>query len=396
MGLLAALDYYASLPSGESPDSVEIEYRLYSWGEIFPPFFGDREHSTVARFILLDYPFKLFSSSTPYDDPLPQKLTLTFKAPQEVKKDAERVKHSGIFPSEIAREFAAFLSVITRRRVFIGVQTRYDGLPIEQEADTFGKSSHQERQLLKEIDPSETYMLLKNLQRLERRIADAFILALRLYHTAVQMLFTEPEFSYLLLVTCLETISSVVYSDYQPDDKYKYLDSKFHGLRDLAKQLGFDYTDEFVNLLLKNENYTFRKLSRFVQENLPDRFWYETQDDAKPNYVFGVVGAGPDGKGQLKFSVSDKTLQTWEKIERNNLERSLRSIYVARSKLIHEGIRLPSSIVLGHYRMIPVEATLELLENSGTQGGSLPKIPPLLTFERLVSYSLVNYLRMAG
>jgi hypothetical protein len=301
MGLLAALDYNSSLPSGDSPDSVEIEYRLYSWGEIFPPFLGDREHSTVARIILPDYPFKLFSSSTPYDDPLPQKLTLTFKAPQEIKKDLERVKYSGIFPSEIAREFAAFLSVITRRRIFIGMQTRYDGLPIEQESNVFGKSDHQEGQLLKEIDPSEVYKLLKNLQKMERRLADAVILALRLYQTAIQMIYTEPEFSYLLLVTCLEAISSVVYHDYQPDDRYEYLDSKFHGLRDLAKQLGFDYTGEFVNILLKNENYTFRKLSRFVRENLPDRFWSETQDDAKPNYVFGVVGASLDGMGATEI-----------------------------------------------------------------------------------------------
>lgn len=377
MGLLATLDYYASFSSGNSPECAEIEYRLYSWGEIFPPFPGDREHSTVARFILRDFPFKLFCSSVPYDDPLPQKLALTFKAPEETKIDSEHFKYGGIFPSEIAKEFAAFLSVVTRRRVFVGMQTRCDGLPIEQQADIFGKSNHQEQQKLKEIDPSEIYQLLTNLQRIERRIANAFILALRLYHTAVEMFYTEPEFAYLLLVTCLEAISSVLYRDYQPADRYEYLDSKFHGWRDLAKRLETDCTEQFADLLLKNENYTFRKLSKFIQENIPDKFWSETQDDAKPH------------------SLSDETLEKWEKIERNSLARSLRNIYVARSKLIHEGVRFPASIVLGLFQRIPAEAMYELFEDPEAQGVSLPTIPPLLTFERLVSYTLVNYLKIA-
>jgi len=65
MGLLAVLDSHK-----KGQEGVEIEYKLYSCGEIFPPFLGDREHSTAARFILTQFPFKLFSSSTPYDEPL--------------------------------------------------------------------------------------------------------------------------------------------------------------------------------------------------------------------------------------------------------------------------------------------------------------------------------------
>ncbi len=284
---------------------------------------------------------------------------------------------------------------MTRRRVFVGMQTRCDGLPIEQKADIFGKSNHQEQQQLKEIDPSEIYQLLTNLQRIERRIADAFVLSLRLYHTAVEMFYTEPEFSYLLLVTCLEAISSVVYRNYQPADTYEYLDSKFHGWRDLAKRIGVDCTEQLANLLLRNENYTFRKLSQFVQENIPDKFWSETHDDAKPSYVTGMMGSGPHGTGQLTFSLADKTLEKWERIERNDLAHSLRSIYAARSKLVHEGARLPASIVLGLFQMIPTEAMFELFKNSEDREVPLPIIPPLLTFERLVSYTLVNYLKLA-
>jgi hypothetical protein len=108
MGLLAVLDTHK-----KGKEGAEIEYKLYSWGEIFPPFLGDRAHSTAARFILTQFPFKLFSSSTPYDDPLPQKLCLTFKAPHEVKKGTEHTTISGIFAHEIAKEFAAFLSLFS-------------------------------------------------------------------------------------------------------------------------------------------------------------------------------------------------------------------------------------------------------------------------------------------
>jgi hypothetical protein len=163
MGLLSALDFHSILQSEKVEESSEIEYRLYSWREIFSPFQGDREHSLAARSILGEFPFKLFSSSTPYDDPLPQKLNLTFRAPHEVKIDSGPMHVSGIYPHEIAEEFAAFLSIVTRRRVFVGYQTRYDGFPIEQVSDSYGRSKFQEKQIMIEIDPDRIYRLLDNL-----------------------------------------------------------------------------------------------------------------------------------------------------------------------------------------------------------------------------------------
>jgi hypothetical protein len=73
LGLLDVLDQYEF----KKGDSYEVEYRLVSWGEVYPPFLGDREHSLAARFILHDFPFKLFSVSIPYSE-IPQKLCLTF------------------------------------------------------------------------------------------------------------------------------------------------------------------------------------------------------------------------------------------------------------------------------------------------------------------------------
>jgi hypothetical protein len=387
MGLLAVLDTHK-----KGQDGGEIEYRLYSWGEIFPPFLGDREHSTAARFILTEFPFKLFSSSTPYDDPLPQKLCLTFKAAHEVKTETEHTTISGIFAHEIAKEFAAFLSLHTRRRVFAEKQLRYDGLPIEQEGQIYQRSHFQERQRLKEIDPKDIYHLLDNLQAMDRRVANGFILAMRFYHSAIEMMYIEPEFAYLFLVTALETISSVIYRDYRPEDEEEFLDSRFPGWKGGLTENQRAHAKE---VLLKGENFTFQKLLRFVTENLPERFWSETQDDAKPEYLTSVIWPGSEGKGEERISRTDMRIQDSEKIEKEDLKKTLRAIYDARSGLVHEGIRLPESIVIGHFRRVPIGVLGEMTP-FGHQAKRILKIPPLLTFERLVSYSMIEFLRKQG
>jgi hypothetical protein len=384
MGLLAVLDSHKNKQEG-----AEIEYRLYSWGEIFPPFLGDREHSTVARFILTEFPFKIFSSSTPYDDPLPQKLCLTFKAPHEVKRETEHAHIGGIFTHEIAKEFAAFLSLYTRRRVFAEKQLRVDGLPIEQEGEIYQRSHFQERQRLKEFDPKEIYQLLSKLQAMDRNIANGFMLAMRLYHSAVEMMYVDPEFAYLFLVTALETISSVVYRDYKPENEKEFLNSRFP---DWKEGLTEEQRTFLKEVLLRNENYTFQKLLKFVTENLPERFWSETQDDAKPEYLTSIIGPGPDGKGEERISRADITIQDFEKIKREDLKKALRAVYDARSSLVHEGVRFPESIVMGYFRYVPA-GVLGEMTSRGFKEKWKPEIPPLLTFERLVSHSMVEFLR---
>lgn len=320
---------------------------------------------------------------------MPQKLCLTFNAPHEVKKDTGHTHISGIFAHEIAKEFAAFLSLFTRRRVFAEKQLRVDGLPIEQEGEIYQRSHFQERQRLKEIDPKEIYKLLDNLQALDRNIANGFILAMRLCHSAVGMMYVDPEFAYLFLVTALETISSVLFKDYKPEDEEEFLDSRFP---DWKKGLTEEQRISLKEVLLKSENFTFQKLLKFVTENLPEQFWAEKEDDAKPHYLTSVIWPGQDGKGEERISHSDIAINDFEKIEKVHLKRTLREVYDARSGLVHEGIRLPESIVIGHFRNLPVGVLGEMTA-FGNQTKRKPKIPPLLTFERLVSYSMVDFLR---
>lgn len=393
VGLLATLDLHKQLKTHEAArDYAEIEYRLVSWGEVYPPFIGDREHSVAARHILTDFPFKLFSISTPYSR-VPQSLALTFRAPCEVKQGSDTVHVSGIFADETAKEFAAFLSLNTRRRVFAVRQTRYNGLPLEQEAEPYQRAHYQEGQRLKEIEPSEMYGLLQNLQAMERPTANAFVLAMRLYHSAVEMMYTEPEFSYLFLVTCLEAISSALYKAYEPSNEGanptelgEFLDLRFPGLDKLIDPLPPESRSQLVRVLLHKEGFTFRKMLKFVTGNVPEAFFDETEDDAKPDCLTSILGPGPDGLGKEEISHSDILISQWERIDKADLKRALRNIYGARSTLVHEGIRLPESIVVGHFRSLPSGAVTEMMQ--------LPlPLPPLMTFERLVSYSLVGFLR---
>jgi hypothetical protein len=392
MGILSALDHHKALEVCKADSGPLVEYRLESWGEVFHPFFGDREHSVAARFILPDFPFKLFSSSTPHDDPLPQQLTLTFRVPHEVRVATEALHSSGIFPHEIAQEFAGFLSLVTRRRVFAVQQTRYDELPMLQESHLYQKAGPQERQTLKEIDPSHVYRLLQNLRDMERHHAEGLVLAMRLYHTAVQLMYAEPEFSYLLLIIAVEAASSVVLEDYLPAPAEDYLDSRYPSWREVATLLPTNEISHLTDLLLSNEHYTFQKLLTFVGKFLPDRFWDQAEDDAKPDYLFSLIGVDESGKGKLTISPSDKTLQPYELFPKEKLKSVLRNVYNARSRLVHSGVRLPPSIVLGHYRLIPAGAFDEIMESRLQDREASLDIPPLLTFERLVSLTLVNYL----
>lgn len=221
-GLLGALDFDRC---SKSKKAEEVEYQLYSWGEIFcSSFQGAREHSIEARHILRCFPFKLFSSSLP-EGPLPQKLCVTFRAPLETRHKGHLV---GNFPHEIAKEFTAFLSLITRRRIFVTKKTRSDGLPMEEEVEPYQYLHFQEKQRNKMIKPKEIKQLLDKLQAMDEHIANGFILGMRLYHSATEMMYTEPEFSYLFLISSLEAISSTVFRDWGPN-KRDFLDKRFPG-----------------------------------------------------------------------------------------------------------------------------------------------------------------------
>jgi hypothetical protein len=86
---------------------------------------------------------------------------------------------------------------------------------------------------------------------------------------------------------------------------------------------------------------------------LPEVFWCELEDDAKPNYPHAYV-----------------SIRDWKKIKRKDLKRTLDSIYQARSELVHQG----NPLVSGHIKwteMVPINGTGE--KQKEARGGPLEK-----------------------
>jgi hypothetical protein len=72
----------------------------------------------------------------------------------------------------------------------------------------------------------------------------------------------------------------------------------------------------------------------------------------------------------------------------------LRSVYDARSDFVHKGIRLPPSIVFGLMPSVSSVAGRDFFKHID-ETNTLP-LPPFVTLERLVSYSMVVYLERGG
>lgn len=393
MGLIEAVNYYNSLTEEEKQPEKIIEYEISSWGEVFTPFMGDREHSINARSILRDYPFRLFACSKPYDDPLPQILNLSFFMPDTLET-INNVTSNKTTPHRITNEFVAFLSLVTRRRIFPHKLVRIRDLPIHENAHIYPKGSFQLPQKMKEIDSDDFYDLLNKLSKLGSNIGTSFILAMNLYHTAIHLFYTTPESSYLLLIIAIETISSAIYKDYVPE-KNKYIDDRWGGLSNILQNLSDEQQNEIIRILITNEKFISRKFKKFFIDYLPEDFWDETNDDAKPVSLYGMIVAGENGRGKEIIKEPDQKLQPYERITKENLKSTLSKIYNARSNLVHDGKSFPSSIVISHWPMIPSEVAIEILNKKPNNNEKIQlDIPPLLTFERMVSYSLVNFLRL--
>jgi hypothetical protein len=233
---------------------------------------------------------------------------------------------------------------------------------------------------------------------MNRRLAESFMLAIRLYHSAIEQMYTEPEFAYVFLVMSIEAISSIFYENDEMIDKddqnllEEYLDSRYRGWKELCDISTSENRLKVIDMLLTNAYFSLRKFRQFVIDNLPSKFWEEEVDDAKADYLTRIIVASSEEVGKEEFSRSDKKIWDYEKIDPIRLKRTLDHIYGARSKLVHEGVRLPPTIVLGNNKFIPIEAFIQVMAKKNNNLIELD-IPPLITFERLVSYSLTYFLQ---
>jgi hypothetical protein len=125
-------------------------------------------------------------------------------------------------------------------------------LPIEKDFNLHPRDHFQYEQAMKIIEPVKMYKYFELLQRLDREIAKSFVLAIRLYHAAVEMMYTEPEFSYLFLVMSLESIASKANEDFvlADDDFIKFLNSKYPGWDKLSEDMAQEDKQKFLDILL--------------------------------------------------------------------------------------------------------------------------------------------------
>lgn len=396
MGMLDVVKLHNALEDSAAVfDYSVFECELQSWGELCDQakFFNFPGSPNEAREILSKFPFRLLSVTPVQKEASPQKLCLVFRAPYEHRSYGERVSSGGYFPIEVLTEFTAFLALLTRRRIFAQRLTRQDNRPVDLSIIDHELAPFQERQRLKLVNPDHVYRLMDTLLNMEDRPANSFLLSARLYHTATRLMYTEPEFAYVFLISALEAISSGVYEEFVPEDVNDYLNDAYPGWSKPLSSLGKTQLEKVKGLLIKHEHFAFRKLRSFVEEFIPNRFWTEDADDAKPLRWITSVTVGASNGVQERMLQSDSSLLPWEKLERADLRKALRAAYDCRSALMHKGERYPASIVLGLTgNEIAIEAAMEMVI-SKTKGAKLwTEVPPLLTFERLVSYTLVEFL----
>jgi hypothetical protein len=197
-----------------------IEYHLICFGELTGPYLGGGpEHNIEARWILRQKPYRLFSVSEMGQ--VPQQLCLMFDCYYEDKR--------GLPIEEVVKEFCALLSLVTRRRVSLLAIRRRENYPVNEAPYAF--TAHYRIDDLpvnrtfayglsgveplyhynphREISEKELRDCLGKLLELDRPIAQAFLLSMRLYHAALESLYQNSDIAYLLLVSAIDAAASI-------------------------------------------------------------------------------------------------------------------------------------------------------------------------------------------
>ncbi len=370
--------------SKKDTEYAVFEYRLLCSGELYNGrvITTDWRKSEGSRF-LLEKPFELTIVSQPFED-YPQEISLRFKA-FETRITKDKINHDFFPDDEIAQDICSFLCLLFRRLITVAAKVREQfpkepgNIPdvirdwpfafvnsIEKSFWAYKKSTvvfgskgiekiTDYNPYPKEIDP--VYV-----EGVFRGIADSIYLepliyCVRLYSLALELLESRPEFAYQLLISCIETISSSVYSEFEPSDEEK-LDIKTDVLK---KCIDFGLSEEKAGriaiLACKGHSWSFRKFKKFLVEFADDNLWKEDDlfrhfDPLTPN--------------------------------RDNYEAAIGKIYKMRNKSLHAGRPYPLSAKVGSSPTVPAKLFLEL--------GESDPFPPVTWFERSVNLCLTNFI----
>ncbi len=264
---------------------------------------------------------------------------------------------------DIADEIIALASLFLRTRFKLGPIVRLHGKPImlSREKAVLDKAVIKDNVKLNELN--ESFELIKGLN------ADLhldFIMAVRFYHRALLYIDENPVTAYLDLISAIETLSK--YTDIgKPRVSWlsnnKALTEALKGINDK------DLRAKIENAILDLDSvkgFIGKRFVRFILNYNTDDFW-------DPNR-------------------RDKDLPPRLYVEKKDLEKYLKKIYIIRSKYLHAGVAFPPFIFDPPQKNseLPLAETSWTLEKLWTEKDVIP-LPHF--FERLVRHVLINFLR---
>jgi hypothetical protein len=377
---------YLSDPSCTRPanDALSVEYRLLSSGVIYRKIIGDWSKSEASRFLLAP-PFMLYAASRPLDH-YPLELVLDFKVAQAT----ETTQTLGIptasisfYPdSEVARDLAALLTLLCRRLITVSGKSKerhaihpypefgYTPLPVVTSMRRIywpplpatvltsleKQEIHDNNPPPLPVDPTSLTALLTGLP--STQYAESIVASARLYALALELIREQPDLSYQLLISAVETIANEALRSFQPDDDEKVEHQRI--VFDLVKDVGVE--DEVARKVAiaacRREHWATRKFKKFLTDNIDESIWDEEDD---------------------LFRALPKSMPT-----RDQLQKTLGKIYDARSKATHFGQQFPASASYVGGPTIPARLAISLW-------GTEPIFPPVVWLERAVNGAIRKF-----
>ena len=386
------LDYLADPLCARRPgDALCADYRLLCSGSIYRRTMGEWYKSEGARFLLAP-PLLLYAASRPFDE-YPLELVLRLTVPQVEETDGHG---SAIFhpDEEVATDFAALLTVLCRRLITVMGKSaeriagyeyyEFDRIPLPVATSMrrvywppYPLSVITNTNLLqqkieqriednnpppKPVDPGALTAFLLGLPKLTQ--AESIVASARLYASAFELIRDRPEMAYQLLISAVETIANEVLRNFQPDDveKVEYQRPVF----DLAMslELGEETARKLALEACKNAPWARRKFRKFLMENVGGSVWEEEDD-----------------------------LFKWPRLEllprQEDFQKTLNTVYDARSKATHWGHQFPISASYSGGPRMPWRVSSAMLASATLGTGST--FPPIVWFERIVNMAIRTF-----
>jgi len=206
----------------------------------------------------------------------------------------------------IADELVALASLFLRRRFTLGPIVRMDDRP---KLLSMGKGWIDKAVVAGQSNLGELPEWLKLVEGLDSNYHQRFILAVRLYHRALQLIEEQPDIAYLNLVSAIE----VLCQDTKIEEiKLSDLDKELAKLLDSVRKR--DLRDKIEQAILRREQFIGRRFVAFLLDHIEESFWTEGK---RPKY------------GQIKPE---------------ELPDLLRRIYEQRSRTLHTGEPFPPAV----------------------------------------------------